>query len=120
MTQADEGFVEKMFRKTVDKMILAFNRDGLLRIEDIFSLLPADQISTIFKTFQIEVNSYSLGSLPYDLYETLYQNVWEYYFIRLSILGSGIFTHYFNKISSIDGVLEALNLPPYVIITHPW
>ena len=74
MTEADTSlFIESGNKKIIDKMILAFNRDGLLRLEDIYSLTPVETHHN-YNAFQIEVNSYSFGTLPYDLFETSYND----------------------------------------------
>ena len=102
-------------QKIVDKMILAFNRDGLLRLEDIFSLPPVGTHSD-YSAFQIVVNSYSFGILPYDLFETLYNNAWAYEFIFSHSTSSGWFhNEYMGWISLDNAALQALNLPPYII-----
>ena len=107
MTEEGEGLVDTGNKKIVDKMILAFNRDGLLHREDLFSLPP--QVSYTYTAFQIIVNIYSFGTLPYDLFDTLYNNAWEYDFVFLSKVGSSFFfSQYMAGLS--PAILQVLNL----------
>ncbi len=115
-TEADEALSDQN-AMVVDKMILAFNRDGLLRREDIFSLPPVENVVT-YNAFQIIVNGYSFGTLPYDLFETLYQDAWAYEFVfSHSTPKSWFKNEYMRWIYLDNAALQALSLPPYVILT---
>ncbi len=117
MTEAGEALsIGGGNKKIVDKMILAFNRDGLLRLEDIYSLPPVETDDT-FSAFQIEVNSYSFGTLPYDLFETSYNDGWAYEFVFYhEHPSSPFFNDYMGWIYLDNAALQALNLPPYEIL----
>ncbi len=117
MTEAGEALsIGGGNKKIVDKMILAFNRDGLLRLEDIYSLPPVETDDT-FNAFQIEVNSYSFGMLPYDLFETSYNDGWAYEFVFYhEHPSSPFFNDYMGWIYLDNTALQALNLPPYEIL----
>ncbi|KKL98685.1 hypothetical protein LCGC14_1821950 [marine sediment metagenome] len=116
MTEADEALSDQN-AMVVDKMILAFNRDGLLRREDIFSLPAVENVLT-YNAFQIIVNGYSFGTLPYDLFETLYQDAWAYEFVfSHSTPKSWFKNEYMRWIYLDNAALQALSLPPYVILT---
>lgn len=113
MTEVSENLIESGNQKILDKMILAFNRNGLLRLEDLYSLSPdSTDEDTNQKPFQIIVNGYSFDALPYDLFEILYNNAWEYDFVfSHTTSSSNFFVYMKEKIYNNIEFLRILNLP---------